>query len=504
MSFSKRLASKLFNFHVYRQATISTGRCAEYCSKSGPPSKKLNDDNLGNVDDPDKELTESSTFSEENKTHLTVLMNKVKGVSRKPDYDRDAKLDSLERGLISGNEDFDFYKTRAVSEYFEQQEERNYRTFRQVINDYNDNTIPRDKIGSVDFIYGALRKLRDYGLHKEIRAYKDLMDVFPKGIMVPKTPAQQGLGWYVKHQWAAVEILDAMEVNFLIPDEEMLQLVISIFGESSPVVAKLGRMIYWMTKARYNDPYPMPTHIPEDPKELAKISLRRMTVDVNTKISIFSTECIKDCEDKTWVMSATAPKQIELLNELDETLFVEGPHWNWVRDHPISYFVLRTAPRKIEPEPEEDNEDMRNMPLFTYGGISKKQHLEKMRKMHINEQGVILSLIATGTSTRDSLLSWIRIMQHHWPKLNELPIVIQMKNMADETLEFIPDKPTSRFSIGLNKTNFLENRVHTTVNASQTLIFKPDPIDEDQEELDGYIDDKKSDDEETPREIGTK
>lgn len=183
---------------------------------------------------------------------------------------------------------YDIYRVRTVAEYFSKEKEKNWGSFKRIIKEYKAGEIPHQEIGSIDFIYGALKKLKEFGLHKDINAYKALMDIFPKGKMVPENSLQRGLFYYYKYQWAAIEILDAMDENYLMPDEEMVQLVIAIFGEYSKPIAKLGRMIYWYSKARYNDPYPMPTHLPESPKELAIIGLRRMSVDLNTKISVFS------------------------------------------------------------------------------------------------------------------------------------------------------------------------------------------------------------------------
>lgn len=52
--------------------------------------------------------------------------------------------------------------------------------------------------------------------------------------------------------------------------------------------------------------------------------------------------------------------------------------------------------------------------------------------VHEQEDGVILGLCATGTSSRDSLLSWIRLLEKAGnPALSSIPVVFRLK--APET-----------------------------------------------------------------------
>lgn len=126
-----------------------------------------------------------------------------------------------------------------------------------------------------------------------------------------------------------------------------------------------------------------------------------------------------------------SPVQKSLINRLNEPLFIDGPHIMWLKDHMTSYFVLKTtAPKEIVKE-EKDYEDMRDLPLFAYGGLSKSEHIARIEGLHKTEEGTICGLVATGTSSRDSLLSYIRILQYHIPKIKELSIIF--KQRAPET-----------------------------------------------------------------------
>ena len=75
----------------------------------------------------------------------------------------------------------------------------------------------------------------------------------------------------------------------VIPDAEMESLIRQIFGERSQVIRKLARSLYWSTKLKNKDPFPIPEDpLPLDTLELALLAMKRMCVDVQTKLSIYS------------------------------------------------------------------------------------------------------------------------------------------------------------------------------------------------------------------------
>ncbi|XP_015781262.1 evolutionarily conserved signaling intermediate in Toll pathway, mitochondrial-like [Tetranychus urticae] len=337
------------------------------------------------------------------------------------------KLDSIDRiALTSSNVDYDYNTVNLVASFYNT-DSKDWEHFNKVVEAYKKPDKSGMRVGQVEFIYGSMKRLKDFGLHKDVRAYNALLDVFPKGKMIPENVIQFGFLHYAKQQFCAVDLLEEMEWNQVLPDQETIDLVLSIFSVYSQVFDKLGTMIYWTTKARYNDPYPCPNVLPYDPKELAKISFRRMCVDPTTEISIYSTEAVPESMDKTWIVSAISPVQKKLINKLNEPLYIDGPHIMWLKDHMISYFILKTAAPEELKENEEDLEDMRDLPLYAHGGLSKKQHIEKMEAIHQSSEGTICGLVATGTSSRDSLLSYIRILKHHLPKLKDLNIIFTQR-----------------------------------------------------------------------------
>jgi evolutionarily conserved signaling intermediate in Toll pathway len=52
--------------------------------------------------------------------------------------------------------------------------------------------------------------------------------------------------------------------------------------------------------------------------------------------------------------------------------------------------------------------------------------LEPLRTVHEQVEGTIIAIAATGTSSKDSLLSWIRFLQRSNPALNRIPVIFSM------------------------------------------------------------------------------
>lgn len=146
----------------------------------------------------------------------------------------------------------------------------------------------------------------------------------------------------------------------VMPDSEMEDLIVNIFGKRSHPMYKYGRMLYWMPKFKFLSPWLLPSPVPEDSLELAKLAIRQMcTVDVESTIQVFYTENIEDSLDKTWIVSGQSPEQKNLLKKhsLDSPLCIEGPTDIRLRNRSIKYFTLvgeAEPDEKFAPEEDED------------------------------------------------------------------------------------------------------------------------------------------------------
>lgn len=116
-------------------------------------------------------------------------------------------------------------------------------------------------------------------------------------------------------------------------------------------------------------------------------------------------------------------------------IFISGPFTIWIKEYSLNYFVLLGEPLQvIEEEFSPDDVSNIQIPLFT-----TKPPLGKMLKsipsVHEQEDGVIFSVCATGTSSKDSLLSWIRHLEKDGnPNLAKIPVVFTLKSGIKEVV----------------------------------------------------------------------
>jgi signaling intermediate in Toll pathway protein len=189
--------------------------------------------------------------------------------------------------------------------------------------------------------------------------------------------------------------------------------------------------------------------------ELALIALDRMccSVDAATKITVDQTrdyeseqtskgeENNESKREHTWIATAQGTKQLELLSELEKgtPLFVEGPHFVWVRSKMVQYFMLKSDPLpkvavKVKQIEEFDEDNVANMhnpfgnPYKKEFAVSKKPELSAYEMA----DGVVYAVCCTGTNTKDSLYYWTKILERKAPILKKTPIVFRIKSKPSD------------------------------------------------------------------------
>lgn len=74
----------------------------------------------------------------------------------------------------------------------------------------------------------------------------------------------------------------------MIPDSEMEQMLLNIFGRRGIPLRKFWRMMYWMPKFKNLSPWYLPDELPNDTLELAKLAVQRITsVDPLTQVNVW-------------------------------------------------------------------------------------------------------------------------------------------------------------------------------------------------------------------------
>lgn len=290
--------------------------------------------------------------------------------------------------------------------------------------------------GHVEFIYVALRQMKGFGVHKDLESYKKIIDVFPKGRMLQTNMFQVEFLHYPKHQQCAIDILEQMEENGVIPDSEIQEMLTNIFGRWSFPNRKASRMLYWMPKFKYLSPWRLPEPLPDNALELAQLAVKQITsVDLITKVTTYNCEDLEDAFDLTWIVSGQSQNQQEIIQKLptDRPIYVEGAFRVWMRNVCMNYFILRADPRPSPEASKEDPDDVGNLHNFDDEEFVDKSVMP-IASVHEQEDGVVLAVCCTGTSSRDSVISWIRFLEQTNPRLGkDLSVLFTLKSPIGPT-----------------------------------------------------------------------
>ncbi|BFZ17292.1 hypothetical protein BsWGS_20331 [Bradybaena similaris] len=298
--------------------------------------------------------------------------------------------------------------------------------------------------GAVEFIYVGMKKMKLFGVEKDLMAYKALIQVLPEGKMIPRNVWQVEFMHYPRQQQCGIDLLEQMENHSVIPDDEFGQLLRNRFGVAAHVTRKLMRMMYWLPKFKNWNPYPIPFNLPADPIELALVALKRMCVDLETKYTVYKTADMDiSHEDDTFIVSAQSPTQQSLISRhsSDLPLFVEGPYPVYLRDTRQHYFILRDEPDvkclKEKQLFEEDN-DSKLFEWTSYFEDEQNVGMQPAVTVHQQEDSTVLGLCITGASTKSSVVTWIRCLEKHNPNLSKTPVIFKL-NSPDADFEAIGD-----------------------------------------------------------------
>ncbi|CAL2040906.1 unnamed protein product [Caenorhabditis brenneri] len=279
----------------------------------------------------------------------------------------------------------------------------------------------------VEFINTALKYVKDYGVHKDIDTYKHLLDIFPKGKMIPQTVFQKVFLHYPQQQNCAVKVLDEMEWHGVQPDKEIHDIVVNAFGEWNFATKKVKRMLYWMPKLKHSNRYLDRRHVEGrslSPSELAGLALKMMSRDPATSISLLKFTDSSDQKSK-WLATAQSPAQQKILSELQkgEEVFVDAGTV-YVQDNIVQYVILTgnaKLPHQIEFKKEDMDEDYSN-----WFDDWKNQRGEAKRSIHEQDYETILAMGAIYQNNNSTALRWVDQLQKSNPNLENLRIRVRI------------------------------------------------------------------------------
>ncbi|GMR45483.1 hypothetical protein PMAYCL1PPCAC_15678, partial [Pristionchus mayeri] len=296
----------------------------------------------------------------------------------------------------------------------------------------------------VEFINSALKHVKEFGVHKEIDTYKALLNIFPKGKLIPQNTFQRIFLHYPQQQNCCVKVLDEMEWNGVQPDKEIHDIVVNAFGEWNFATKKIKRMMYWMPKLKYSNKYIDRRDIEGKnltAAELSGYALKMMARDPATILDYIklgdSQSSPEDAhlEDR-WIVSAQSVQQRRIIAALEEgtKISVDGPFRVYIMEHPIQY-VKMTSPPLGTPLEEFEKHDMVGREDFSdWFSEWTKDRSGRARSVHEQKDETVLAMAVFSANDNQSAEQWIQHLQKSSPALEKLRVHLRIdkgKEMFD-------------------------------------------------------------------------
>ncbi|KAM6949596.1 evolutionarily conserved signaling intermediate in Toll pathway, mitochondrial [Aplochiton taeniatus] len=307
-------------------------------------------------------------------------------------------------------------------------------TFNRVVDVFTKRDIRRR--GHVEFIYAALKKMPEFGVERDLEVYNKLLDVFPKEVFVPRNFIQRMFNHYPRQQECGVQLLEQMENYGIMPNVDTKVLLVQVFGEKSHPIRKYQRLMYWFPRFKHTNPFPVPRHLPEDPVDLARLSLTRIASDMDAKVTVYQFPCTDISETGEeitlpHIVGIQSPDQMELLAQHNPTrpVFVEGPFPLWLRSTCVHYYVLRADTRPPEEQVEEPYDPERCLDYPLQLDLDLDRDLGDEGNFDVNhvEEGPVFALCMTSQGDQTTLNQWISGLQENNPILGHVPTLFRLE-----------------------------------------------------------------------------
>ncbi|XP_069858296.1 evolutionarily conserved signaling intermediate in Toll pathway, mitochondrial [Dipodomys merriami] len=312
--------------------------------------------------------------------------------------------------------------------------------------------------GHVDFIYLALSKMREFGVERDLAAYNQLLDVFPKEVFRPRNVFQRIFVHYPRQQECGIAVLEQMEKFGVMPNKDTEFLLIQIFGRKSYPMLKYLRMRLWFTRFQNINPFPVPRELPQDPVDLARLGLRHVEPDLSAQVTVYQMSLPNDMTrteeaTKPHIVGIQSPDQQAALARHNPArpVFVEGPFSLWLHNKCVYYHILRADPlppeeREVEEIPEEWNLYYPMKLDLEYGRGGWDDYEFDIDEV---EEGPIFAMCMAGAHDQATLAKWIQGLQETNPALAQIPVVFRLAGVSGELLTPTgTEEPTGPLSEG--------------------------------------------------------
>ncbi|CAH8646403.1 unnamed protein product [Schistosoma rodhaini] len=307
------------------------------------------------------------------------------------------------------------------------------RTFLHILEMFIQRSGPSRK-GFTSFIQNALIKMPEYEVTDDLDCYKAVIRLFPTGRMIVKRFFQADFGHFPKQQQVMIDILNQMSRYHVLPDDEVGQMIIDVFGWRNHAMQTYRRLMYWMPKLYYSNPWTIPLRIADDldldPIKLGCLIAERICPDRMTEFTVVQMPSSNSYLPDS-LISAQSPEQRALLayctnkqihnNQTNNiqctkpTIYLDGPHYVWFKNLQAAYYTLWTeidADRlkkeinavKVNQAPKYSADEPYNLSFFNYSNDTSNIVLNNFNSQNENRSLFPhMSLLPTVSSTGTEL-----------------------------------------------------------------------------------------------------
>jgi len=279
--------------------------------------------------------------------------------------------------------------------------------------------------GHIDFIATGLKFIEAYNLKKKPEAYEALIDCFPRGKFTPKTMFHTLMQEHPQ-MYLALDVLNKMQENGIIPSQHMMDLCTEIFGRKSFTVDQIARIWFWFDELYDLNPYKLPKELYLDHLDILKAAIERI-LSIN--------DYARQSEPKITmkVLDISPPVQTEKMITYNRyvisgfteshrtyikdpgcrTIFIEGPLLTWVDKFPEQYFIMKSGQGEVKATVENE--------------LSPDEERE----------GAIVGICFATKPYKETLMTWLEYMEEENPALRSMSIVFDVPGMSDEDRKYI-------------------------------------------------------------------
>ncbi|TGZ66524.1 hypothetical protein CRM22_005282 [Opisthorchis felineus] len=278
------------------------------------------------------------------------------------------------------------------------------RAFLHAINVYLER-YGKTRRGFNQFALNALDKMPEYEVTDDLDCYKAILRVFPPGRMVVTSFLQAEWNHFPRQQDTVIKLLQQMSKHHVIPDDEVGQMIIDIFGWRCHAMTHYRHLMYWVPKLAHANPWPVAQHIlddlDEDPLHLARLIAERICSDPMTELRVVRLPDSKcdNSQQPSSMISAQTPEQMALLtyavngNRTSKSaqktvIYLDGPHFVWYQRLQGAYYTLWTELdiSRLKKEAEcakvrdqtAGKPDLSSLPVFGHLGSPMDSELDEV------------------------------------------------------------------------------------------------------------------------------